>query len=129
MSVSTGDGREEVDRLKASRKGFKAALTRTRRAVEELIHGHEDGEDPQVLEERFAIWTQRWNKFQDAEDSVLCHPEADAADADKDLDEHEDAYVRAQAQVITFRRHYDQAQAQPVVAPGVVPAGGWRGRR
>jgi len=117
------DDREEIDRLKASRRGFKAALTRTRRAVENLIEDHIDRDDPTLLENHFAIWTQRWDKFQKAEEAVICHPEADIADADKDIDEHEDAYARAQTRIVTFRRNCDHAQVQPVAVPVGAVAG------
>jgi len=45
------------------------------------------------------MWSQRWIKFQEAE-AVICHLEADAADADKDVDEQEHAYDKARVKCV-----------------------------
>jgi len=86
--MSEASERDEVERLKASRRGFKAALTRSRWEVEQDIEDHPDGEDPTFLKQRIEVWSQRWIKFQEAEETVICHLEADATYVDKDVNHH-----------------------------------------
>jgi len=103
--MSSDDGRDEVDQLKASRRGFKAALTKTGRAVEAEIIAHGANEDPVALETRLDGWAQKLAKYLDAEDAVNCHMDAANADADEDSETHEYAYAQAKMHIVTFRHN------------------------
>lgn len=99
-----------MERLKNSRKGLKAALTRTKNAIETDLAKFKEGDDPVTLEIWLGQWKVKMEKFQNAEDAVICHEESDAHDADKDVVDHERALAAAEGRVTTLRRLWDKRQ-------------------
>ncbi|XP_059078527.1 uncharacterized protein LOC131876991 [Tigriopus californicus] len=96
--------REAVQILKASRKGFKAALTRARNVAESAFQDYVEGDDPGLLEEFLGHWDNRLQKFLSAEDQVNCHLASDIKDSDPAVDEHVQAFFKAKSKVVGFRR-------------------------
>ena len=106
-----------LDSLKKSRKGLKSALTRVRNAAVLAIDNHTEGEDPSILEAHIRVWQERLQKFQDAEDKVMCHTDSIDGDTDKDIGEHEDKFLQSQVQVTGYRRDFDADNAVQPPAP------------
>ncbi|XP_059092245.1 uncharacterized protein LOC131887632 [Tigriopus californicus] len=113
------DNREGVLNLKSSRKGFKGVTKRAKRAALDAIQTHVDGTDPYLLELKLQTWESKLNRFQDAEEAVMCHPDADDNDIDKDLDAHEDNFDKARLKVRGIRQNFDQSilSSQPQASP------------
>lgn len=116
--------RDEITLLKASRSGFKSALTRARKSAKAALDDHTPGEDPILLESFLEHWDDRLQKYLHAEDQVICHPDADAKDADPAVDEHTNAFFKAKSLIIGFRRDVDASNLQVVRSSQPVPIRG-----
>ncbi|XP_059087688.1 uncharacterized protein LOC131884068 [Tigriopus californicus] len=96
--------REAVQVLKASRKGFKAALSRARNVAESAFEDYVEGERPTLLERFVNHWDDRLQKYLQAQDQVVCHLSSDSKDADPAVEEHLEALFKAQSKLIGFQR-------------------------
>jgi hypothetical protein len=104
--------REAVQILKASRKGFKAALTRARNVAESAFQDYVEGDDPGLLEEFLGHWDNRLQKFLSAEDQVNCHLASDIKDSDPAVDEHVQAFFKAKSKVVGFREMWRPSSSE-----------------
>lgn len=96
--------REEIQALKASRSGYKSALTRARNVAESSLEDYVVGDDPILLENFIGHWDARLQKYLDAEDQVICGLASDVKDADPAVDEHVKAFFKAKSIINGFRR-------------------------
>jgi hypothetical protein len=92
--------RDAVQILKASQKGFKAALTQARIVAESAFQDYVEGVDPGLLEEFLGHWDNPLQK----KDQVNCRLALDIKDSDSAVDEHEQAFFKAKSKVVGFRR-------------------------
>ena len=118
-SIKT-DPREEIEKLLASRKGYKSALTKVRNRTLTAIQAHDAANAPTALELRVTKWQEALQKYEDADHLIQSHSGYEAADDDKDFDEQGEAFIEASSTIIELRQAYDatqQPQAQPVQPP------------
>ncbi|XP_059095941.1 uncharacterized protein LOC131890587 [Tigriopus californicus] len=116
--------RDEIASLKASRRGFKSALTRARKSAQSALDDYILGDDPVLLENFLGHWDDRLQKYLFAEDQVICHLDADANDADSAVDEQTNAFFKAKSIIIGFRRDVDASNLQAVGGNQPDPARG-----
>jgi hypothetical protein len=100
--------RDELLKLKASRKGFKSLTSRCKRVTLDAIDSYFEGDDPFYVESKIQSWEAKLNQYQSAEATIVCHCAADDNDMDKDLDSHEDAFNKASLKVRGFRQDFDR---------------------
>lgn len=122
-------GRGEVSTLKASRRGLKGVLNRVRRAAEQVITEVEDGDDPTKAEVMLESWKKKLQRYEEAEDKVVCHPASDVNDEDKDFTDQLMRFSDAETIVKGRRRTWDRAQeaAMAAAAPDPIADGGGGG--
>ncbi|XP_059084619.1 uncharacterized protein LOC131881695 [Tigriopus californicus] len=109
--------RDEIQVLKASRRGFKAALTRARNVAESALEDFSVGDDPVLLENFICHWDERLHKYLNAEDQVICHLSSDVKDADPAVDEHTSAFIKAKSQVTGLSRDFDAIRLRNLTVP------------
>ena len=99
-------GRAAVDELKASRRGFKSAVTRVSGLAVNAIReaqAEDDAGDPTQLEMWIEQWESALNKYIEAENRVLSHPFSEDQDADHDLGNAQALFIEHGAAVRGFR--------------------------
>ena len=110
--------RPEVDKLKASRRGFKSVLTRATKAAEGTLADYAEDSDPSLLEKHVQEWERRLRRYQEADELVLCHVLADDNDADKDAEQLEANFLDVSVRVIGLRRNFDAINTP--IAPAAI---------
>lgn len=113
--------REAILALKASRSGYKSALSRARKVAESALKVYVEGDDPTLLENFLGHWDERLQKYLHAEDLVMCNLASDPKDADQAVDEHVTAFFTAKTTITGFRRDVDAAVLRQVAVNQPVP--------
>ena len=104
--------RGEIERLKASRSGFKATVTRISNRVTAGINNADPTDKASLIQAEIEIrkWEEALDRYVAAEDAVMAAPQVDPKDADGDLSAAEDRYARYKTVVIGRREELDKAE-------------------
>ncbi|XP_059078478.1 uncharacterized protein LOC131876950 [Tigriopus californicus] len=111
--------REAIQTLKASRSGFKSALTRARNMVKVSLDEYVDGEDHSLSENLLRHWDDHLQKFLAADDQVMCGLASDMKDADPAVDDHVQAFLKPQVLITGYRREVEAVNRQTMVNSNV----------
>ena len=113
-------GREAIEKLVASRKAYKAWVTKNRTRLLNAWEAYTEGEDPSKLEEYLEVYKNSFEKYQTIDEEISLAPESDGGDLDKDSDQLLDDFFTTKIKIQGFRREFDKAQLP--VQPAVVQA-------
>ena len=112
ISIMSGD-RDELNALKASRRGYKSSLGRIKNSTLLEINQFQKGQNPIHLETLMKMWRTALEKYVNAEDRVMGHINAEDGDFDKDVAENQVEFSKTEVKVIALREEFD-ASMNPV---------------
>ena len=123
--------RREIERLKNSRSGYKATVTRISNRVTAQINNADPRDEAPLIQAEFEIkkWEEAVDRYVAAEDAVMSAAKVDPNDADADLSTAEDRLARYKAIVVGRRKELDKAEAEEARAAAQAAAQANRGNQ
>ena len=94
--------REAIEKLIASRRAYKAWVTRNGAKVHRVAYT--EGEDPSILEKYLEVYKASFEKYQQVNEEISLAHGSDDADLDKEFDQLEEDLFKTEIQIQGYRR-------------------------